>query len=440
MEEDINKPKKGSLFSLDVLLSLLLLVVTLLEVRNSINEHLGSESAERLGPYKFFMLGIVCISFFILLMHGSLISRSNVFLWYGVFYAIVGIFSTFLSGLYPIIFLPFIFVRMSYWVCVLIISYYAVLHFNTFKYHVVIVAVLLPVLFYFFYSTMSIYRGGGRDELALNPVFYISFLLPAVLLLRSKVFKICCVLLIFAAILLSYKRSAMFAFATSVPVYFYAYLNSSTNTKLKKLTTVVFGGTFLLLLLIFSYNYISAAGGLGWAERLEGLTTDRGSGRLDRYIGYMGLLGSQSLYHWILGHGYNYTQFTPYGFAHNDIIEVLYSFGLLGLTFYFLFIGQLVKIFFEMKRYKYSHFDAYAVSLVIFFWGSMFSMLITTPYWFLNMALFWGWVIADFHNAKSEGDPERIGNPIYTYSCEEDIEENSEEGYSYEGYSSEGYY
>jgi len=36
----------------------------------------------------------------------------------------------------------------------------------------------------------------------------------------------------------------------------------------------------------------------------------------------------------------------------------------------FTIVGQLVKIFFDMKKHKYRHFDAFAVSLVIFFWGS----------------------------------------------------------------------
>jgi hypothetical protein len=65
-----------------------------------------------------------------------------------------------------------------------------------------------------------------------------------------------------------------------------------------------------------------------------------------------------------------------------------------------------------MKKYRYIHFDAFAVSLVIFFFGSMLSILIMLPFWFLNLPFFWGWVIADFHNAKRFGDPARITNPV----------------------------
>lgn len=267
----------------------------------------------------------------------------------------------------------------------------------------------------------------SRSMLALNPVFYISFLMPTILLMRSKILKISGLLLIFVTILLSYKRSAIVAFVTSIPVYFYARNVINPSGKFKKLTLLIFSGTFLLLLLFFTFKYTSGALGLDWAGRLENLTTGGGSGRIDKYVGYLGLLGSQSIYHWIMGHGYLATEYTAFSWAHNDILEVLYGFGLVGLTFYLLFIVQLVKIFFDMKRCKYKHFDAFAVSLVIFFWGTMLSMLIILPYWFLNLAFFWGWIIADFQNAKGYGDPARIGNPLYTYDdYEDDFEEHSD--------------
>jgi len=43
-------------------------------------------------------------------------------------------------------------------------------------------------------------------------------------------------------------------------------------------------------------------------------------------------------------------------------------------------------------------------------------MLIAVPYWFLNLAFFWGWVIADFHNAKKYGNPEQIVDPLYAHA------------------------
>lgn len=420
MEYIEEEPKSASLFSLHVLISLIVLIVTQMAFKEAAANLWGVEDVS-FGPYKFFMLSICCFSFLILLFFGYTFTKDNLFLWYAVFFVFTAMLSTIIAGLYSMVTLPFKFISLSYWVWILIISYYSVLHLNTFKYHIAIVFIFLPIVFFLFFAMMETSRGvGSSTMMALNPVFYISFLLPAVLLVRSKTLKIGGVLLIFAAILISYKRSAIVSFVTAIPVYFYARSVINTDAKLKKLMQYAIGGLFLLALLAFSFSFLSGAIGLDWGGRMENLIAGGGAGRVERYLGYLSLMSSQSAQSWIVGHGYYATHFTSLDWPHNDIIEVAFDFGLGGLTFYLLFIGQLARIFFEMKKYKYRHFDAFAVSLVIFFWGTMLSMLIILPYWFLNLAFFWGWVIADFHNAKAYGDPEKIGNPLYAYAYEDE--------------------
>ncbi|MBW8014710.1 MAG: O-antigen ligase family protein [Planctomycetes bacterium] len=418
MEYINEKSRSASLFSIHVVVSLVVLIVTLLEFKGATGSYYAVEEVV-LGPYKFFMLSVCSISFLVFMFFSINLSKDNLFLWFAVLYAFVAILSTSLVGIYPMMELPFKFVKMSYWVWIMVISYYSVLHLNTFKYHVAIAGIFLPILVFFFFATMQTNRGvGSMRMLALNSVFYISFLMPAILLLRSKTLKMGGVLLIFFAILLSYKRSAMIAFVTSIPVYLYATSNNDSKSKIKKYIPIILGGAFLLVVLAISFNFISSAIGLDWGGRMEDITSSGGSGRYDRYIAYIRLMSSQSAQDWLIGHGYAFTQFTPISWPHNDVLEVLFDFGIVGLTFYLLFISQLVKLFFQMKKYKYKHFDAFAVSLVIFFWGSMFSILIVMPQWYLCLAFFWGWVIADFHNAKKCGDPEKIANPLYTAETE----------------------
>jgi len=408
--DNIDESKRGSLFKFEVWVSLVLLVVTLWDFTTG--EQFTGAEATGYDPIKFFMLLMVFISFLILLKNNARIKTNNSFLWYAVGYAFVAMFSTLICGLYSMGEMPFKFIRMSYWVWVLIISYYSVLHLSTLKFNVFIVGVFLPVLFYFFLIGLSTSQRRYGEGVALNTAFYVSFLLPTILLIRSKILKISGTLLVFAALLISYKRSGVISFISAIPVYLYARNAISSSAKLKKLTLITFAGAFLLLLLTFTFNYVADTTGRDVTERLETMVSDGGSGRLDTYEWYIDIFGSQSFFQWIIGRGHFATQKTKYGWAHNDFIEVLYDFGLMGLMLYLLFIGQLAKLFFEMKKYKYKHFDAFAVSLVLFFWGSMFSMLVIVPYWFLEMAFFWGWVIADFHNAKRFGDPTRITNPL----------------------------
>ncbi|MCE5187388.1 MAG: hypothetical protein LLF76_14810 [Planctomycetaceae bacterium] len=405
--EYIDQPK-GSLLRVEVIISFILLVVTLFSFKNATSEYLLDAEEEALGPIKFFMLGISILAFLILLLYGIRINRDNLFIWYAVFYVFAAVFSTFFSGLYIMSALPFKFIRLSYWVWVMVISYYAVLHLNTFKHHVLVIVLFLPFWGVAFYRMIGIH---ANLEMGMNAVFYITFAMPALLLVRSRLVKYCGLLFIFIAVLFSYKRSAVVSFVTAIPVYLYAVIAVSKSGRFKKMIPVLLGATFLLIVLFFLFNYVSEAVGLDWGGRMESMTTDRGSGRLDRYIGYLGLLRSQSLYAWIMGNGYAATAYTPHGSAHNDFIEILYDFGLVGAGFYLLFVVQLLKIFFQMKAYKYRHLDAYAVSLVIFFWGSMFSMLAIVPFWHLNLAFFWGWVVADFHNAKRYADDQKIALP-----------------------------
>lgn len=428
MEDTYTQPRSASLFSPVVLFSLIVLFLTMLSFKSTTVAYLGAaEDTARI--YKVFMLATVFISFIIFLIRSGGINKSNLFLWFAVFYAFAGVFSTVICGLFPMVEIPFRGVRLSYWAWVMIVSYYAVLSLNSLKIHVFAAYIFLPILFIKFYHMMDIREGAAwGNVLALNPVFYISFLLPAILLVRSKVFRIGGVLLIFVAVLMAYKRSAIFAFITSIPVYVYARSVISAGDKMKKVAVFIVGGTLALIILFFVFNIVSGALGLDWAGRLGTLTETGGSGRMDKYLGYLSILGSQSIYEWIVGHGYATAQYTALGSVHNDFLEVLYDFGLAGLMFYLLFIFQLVKIYFDMKRCKYRHFDAFAVSLVIFIWGAMFSMLVIVPDWFLHLAFFWGWVIADFHNAKRYGDPQRIGNPLYVYA---------DYGYEYEGSSEE---
>ena len=73
-----------------------------------------------------------------------------------------------------------------------------------------------------------------------------------------------------------------------------------------------------------------------------------------------------------------------------------------------------------MKRLKYEHFDAFAVSLVWFAFGSMFSILVNRPEWFLGMAMFWGITVADFENAKTQAYLLEMDDPLYSYQYDDE--------------------
>lgn len=418
-----NKIKITSLFTFEVIASLVALVGMLIDFYGRISGHFNSlDPTMGITRYAYFMVGITCISILILFMQGIVNNKGGLFIWLPVVYVLLGFMSTVISGLYPVQRLPFKFVEVFYWAAVMLLSYYSVLSLNTTKFHIAIVVLAIPFLSYSFFMM----RGSEISSafLLLNPVYCIAYLMPVVLLLRSKVFKVIGLLLIFVVVVLSYKRLAILAYSASILVYFYCLSKTSSNAGLWRTITAFLGVVMFIAVLAFSFRYLAGAFGLEWGARMGDIAESGGSGRLDIWREIISALKAQPEY-LLIGHGYEALLINMDVWAHNDFLEILYSFGMVGLTIYLMFIAKLARIFFEMRRLKYKHFDAFGVSLVWFAFGSMFSILVNRPEWFLGIAMFWGITVADFENAKRQGDLAEVDDSLST--CQYDDEDAAED-------------
>jgi hypothetical protein len=393
-----NKATMSAIFNLDVLASFAITVGLLIDFSFLTSIHFTGPDVMGVSNYAYFMLAMTVISILFLFIDGIVKNGNRLFIWLAVFYVLSAFISTALSGLYPSDKLPFKFVTLFYWVAVLILAYYSVLSLNTPKFHVAIVVLMLPFLSYKFFAMR--YAGTVYlDTLLLNPVYYISYLMPVVFLLRSKVLKISGLFLIFVVIVLSYKRMAILAYAMSILVYFYCLSKTSSNAGLWKTMTIFVGAVMFIGVLAFAFRFLAGEFGLDWGARMGSVVESGGSGRFDLWRQMLAALAADPAY-LLFGHGYDATSRLLSTGAHNDILEILYDFGLMGLIIYLMFVATIVSIFLKMMKLRYKHVDAFAVSLVWFAFGSTFSMLINYPYWFLGLALFWGITIADFENAK----------------------------------------
>jgi O-antigen ligase len=395
--QDENRIRMGALLNLDVLASIAIIIGVLIDFYIQISSHLDFIDVDdiKVQRYAYFMVALAATSMLVLLI-SCVTNKNRLFIWLGVFYVISAFVSTALSGMYPAARLPFRFIDIYYWVAVMLLAYYSVLSLNTLKIHVAIVVLMLPLLLYGFFQMR--YSGTiSSDTLLLNPVYYIAYLIPIILLLRSNILKLACILLIFAAIVLSYKRLAIGTFLISILVYFICLSRSSPNADIWRKATIVLGAVIMMGLLAFSFRYLVGAFGLDWSSRMGDIVESGGSGRLDIWqIVVAALLDDPAS--WLLGHGYESTKILLSTGAHNDIIETIYDFGVLGLIFYLAFVVSIVRIFIKMMKARYRHVAAFGASLVWFVCGSMFSMVINYPYWFLGLAFFWGITIADFEN------------------------------------------
>lgn len=407
---------KKSRITVDVLVSFAIIIGTLYDFDRRISAHFDwDDPTVGITPYAMFMAGMTFLSLFILFAYGVVNNKNRVFIWVPVFYVFLALASTMINGLYPVQKLPFKFIELFYWVAMMAVAYYSVLNLGTPKYHVAIVALAIPYLAYKFYLARS---AEISTDLLLNPVFYISFSMPIVLMIRSKLLKTGLLLLIFVTIVLSYKRMPIIAFVMSIPVYFYCITRSGPDANLWKNLAILFGGIVFVAILVIAFKEVAGLFGLDWGGRMSTLVESGGSGRTWRWQTIISEIISQPAY-WLIGHGDESLHMNFKIWAHNDVLEIIYEFGLLCFALYVVFAIKLLRTFFEMKKYKYKHFAAFAVSLVWAFWGGMTDVFINYPYHFLIIALFWGITVADFENSKKEAELNAFGE-LYWPSYEDE--------------------
>ena len=265
--------------------------------------------------------------------------------------------------------------------------------FGTAKINSVIFIIALPVIFVAFMVLVNTYSSQEAIK-TLNPIFYILYLLPFLMLEKNKVFKTVGMVLIFIAILVSYKRTAIIAFVLILLYYLYRYMKETNKTpsSIVKLFGVIFAS---IIGLYFVYSQvISEYVALDWLDRLTSLEETGGGGRVERWKQFFEDMNNSNALQFLFGHG------DVYPYYHNDLMQVFFNFGLIGSILYIGFCVQLVILYCKMNKAKYRFTSAYGASLIIFFLNSAVGQVIVVHTWFLQMAVFWGIVIGIFYKEK----------------------------------------
>lgn len=271
-----------------------------------------------------------------------------------------------------------------------------------------IILYTFPMVFFmyiFIYlKTMEVLNIGN-----VNLVYYVFCFLPFVLCVKKKNIKIIFLLMISFSILISMKRTAFLAFVVALFVSYIIDMHIMGKERKKKLinTLVIF---LIIITGVFMYNYIVDAFNLDIILRLQKLLTDGGSGRDIIYRSVWHYQLNSTAGEWLIGRGYNGVSntsaaglgnlFFSSSAAHNDFLEILYDYGIIGLSIYLLFCVKLIKHSFKLIRLKSDMAGPFAASLVIFFMLSMFSILILYPRYYLYLALFWAMCFTEDYKVR----------------------------------------
>ena len=244
---------------------------------------------------------------------------------------------------------------------------------------------ILTVIIYFYFRRFSLETNVGAFE-ADNSVFFVLALLPFVFLL-SKRYKYIFLILAIAAAFYSFKRSA--ALYTAIIIVISLYFDFWYHKKISLFKTVIIP-IILVIGLVYGLTYLNNSTDGFLLSRFENISDDGGSGRIDIWKDTLNKFKASGIELQIAGHGFNAViKASPFS-AHNDFLEMLYDFGIIGLSLYILFIILMVFCILKYKNSDDRYYQAGIVMLTIFFIMSMVSHLWLYPSFYGYLVSFLG--------------------------------------------------
>lgn len=225
-------------------------------------------------------------------------------------------------------------------------------------------------------------------------VYYLICFVPIILLVDNKLLKFLFLIIVAAVSILSFKRGALLVVGLIILVFFLYYLFHRTKEKfsLKKAVWIIsfVGLVFFIFILInnkYGINKLLSV----WQYKID---TGSESGffadvRSELYLNVLGMVFSSDPLKLFFGHGYDSVILnSSYQLsAHNDLLEILFDYGIIAFILYFIFLILLIK---RYKRIKTSIIYSYISFLVILIVTGLVSHMITYPTYVYILMIYFG--------------------------------------------------
>lgn len=199
----------------------------------------------------------------------------------------------------------------------------------------------LPLFISLFNLTLnSIQYIENREEVVNNTIYLFIGLLPFVFLFRNKIISLSFLIVLWIYIVQANKRSAFICGVLAILLYLYQIVYAS---KFKyKMQTYLIAVVLTLGLAYFTYTTFLQNEYL--VNRVELMMSGDSSGRDIQIRSYLNAwYNSNSIVVYFFGFGYNSSyRFTGLA-SHNDWMDMLSSYGLIGFTFYLLLWIYLIR-------------------------------------------------------------------------------------------------
>lgn len=232
------------------------------------------------------------------------------------------------------------------------------------------------------------YFSGGLVKV--GSVLYLAMLLPWISTFKNKGLRYTLLAGLSCLVLFSMKRSAFFLVA--VGGFFYVLVQNVIIEQKKKIFFIFLTPLVLLgLFLVVSYVDRSTSGVL--LEQVQNIKEDKGSGRLDMWADLWYKYKMWPLANRIFGKGFyattNYLGEMP---AHNDFIEALWGYGIIGFLANVFFSIYLLFKAAGMVLRKHPYAASFVFGVISFWILSMVSYNLYTMLWSLYLLAFLGYI------------------------------------------------
>jgi hypothetical protein len=244
------------------------------------------------------------------------------------------------------------------------------------------------LLFYYFYN----YRNNVFIELENqnNAGYTLLYLSPLLLCMENKYIKYMVLFMTGFALFFSLKRSGIAAYILGLIAYFYATI-ITTKTHKKRFLYIIIICITLFGVYKFSHTILG--------DRIELLSNritqiQDGSGREDIYKTTWGMIRDSHIYSLIVGNGYAAVlRNSPLSSsAHNDYMEFLYDYGIIGLVLLLSFMFRLGRLTINLIRQKSQYAAPAAFAFVVILINSNFSHIFYYEWYLLFISLFMGYL------------------------------------------------
>lgn len=197
---------------------------------------------------------------------------------------------------------------------------------------------------------------------AINAIYYVVVLLPYVLIMRNKLLKILGSIIIVLISLVSLKSTAILLVIVVALLF---YFSNKKRVSIKTFTLpIVLIIVYVIVSLFLSYFYDIDIYKTFVLANLQ----DGGNGRVDIWTDVIRRFQNNSIFEKIFGVGYegvSKTSAMMFNYsAHNDFLEILFDYGIVGLVFFLLTIFELIKELIKMYKCKYEFRVLYAALLL----------------------------------------------------------------------------